>query len=172
MSRRTGVVLFLLGIASWTSSPLVAADCDAPTECGDEVACGDEVGCGAAADKTAAPKPNPCATSHKPVFYANDFAYLKDPNYIGSCLGDSLKLLPVAGGDLGTVDFGGQLRERYHHEQGMGQAATGPGATRFQTTSQDFVLTRLRLYSNWKVSDSFRFFCEGIFADASDDKHT
>jgi hypothetical protein len=160
------------------SDDILPAGCDEPTcaadpAFGDEVACGDEVGCGTAAGgKGAAAKPNPCAASHKVLFYANDFSYLKDPNYSGNCLGDSLKLLPVAGGDLGTIDFGGQLRTRYHHEEGMGQDIAGPGVNRFQGTQHDIFLTRLRLYTNWKMSDSVRFFCEGIFADVSDDEHT
>lgn len=151
---------------------VLPVDCEEPA-CGDAVACGDEVGCGTAAGgKAAAAKPNPCAVSHKPLFYANDFSYLKDPKYKGHCLGDSLKLLPVAGGDLGTIDFGGQLRTRYHHEEGMGQDVAGPGVNRFQGTQHDIFLTRLRLYTNWKVSDDVRFFCEGIFADVSDDEGT
>ncbi len=115
---------------------------------------------------------NPCASSHKGVFYANDFSYLNDPAYSGQCLGDCLKLMPVAGGDLGTLDLGGQLRTRYHHEQGMGQDLAGPGATRFENNTHDIFLTRLRLYSNWKVADGLRFYCEGILADVSDDEHT
>lgn len=114
------------------------------------------------------PAANPAATSHKPVFYANDFSYLNDPCYNGAALGDALKLLPVAGGDWGTIDFGGQLRERYHHEHGMGRVPTA-GVTRFQDTDTDFVLTRLRLYTNWKLSDEVRFFAEGIYAEGSND---
>src|SRR6185436_17662187 len=36
----------------------------------------------------------------------------------------------------------------------------------------DIFLTRLRLYSNWKMSDSLRVYCEGIVADVTDDDHT
>ena len=56
---------------------------------------------------------------------------------------------------------GGQFRWRYHHEKGMGQS---PGLTRFQNNTNDFHLTRLRLYSDWKINDSFRVFWEGIYA--------
>lgn len=143
---------------------------DSEISCSDTVGCGDEVCCGI--DGTAKQKPNPAATSHKGVFYANDFSYLNDPNYTGHALGDSFKLMPVAGGDFGTLDLGGQLRGRYHHEQGMGQAATPPGLVRFEPNYQDFYLTRLRLYANWKASDSVRVFCEGILADVTDDHHT
>jgi hypothetical protein len=60
-------------------------------------------------------KPNPCATSHKPLFYLNDFNYLNDPNYDGQCLGDCLKGLSLGEcGRWGTVDFCGQQRIRYN----------------------------------------------------------
>ena len=115
--------------------------------------------------------PNPAAKSHKGVFYANDFSYLNDPCYQDSCLGDCMKLMPVAGGDWGTLDVGGQLRLRFHSEIGMGRegAASTP---RFQDTQNDFVLTRLRLFTNWEVNEVFRLYGEGIFADASDDNGT
>ncbi len=142
---------------------LTAGNCDG-ADCGDGVDCGD--GCG---KKKA--KANPCAKSHKGVFYANDFSYLNDPGYNGSCLGDALKLLPVGRcGQWGTVDFGGQLRLRYHNEVGMGQNLVNPvGLRRFEDTQNDFLLTRLRLYTNWRVNDRIRFFAEGILADVSDD---
>ncbi|MDZ4659702.1 MAG: alginate export family protein [Bythopirellula sp.] len=115
-----------------------------------------------------AQQPNPCALSHKPVFYANDFSYLDDPNYDGFCLGDSLKLLPVQDGEWGTIDFGGQLRARYHHEQGMGRVPNA-SVPRFEDTQTDFVLNRVRLYTNWQVNDGLRFYVEGIYADVTDD---
>lgn len=37
---------------------------------------------------------NPCAESHKKLFYLNGFSDLEDPNYRGHCLGDQLKLMP------------------------------------------------------------------------------
>jgi hypothetical protein len=104
------------------------------------------------------PKVDPCATSHKPVFFDNDFSYLDGDGYSGNCLGDSLKNL----GRCGNVDVGGQLRFRYHAERGMGQQA---GATRFQDTDNNFLLTRLRLYTDVKMTENIRFFCEGIYAD-------
>jgi hypothetical protein len=105
------------------------------------------------------------------VFYDNDFSYLSDPNYHGDCLGDCLKLIPLnCVGQSGTLDIGGQLRGRYHHEQGMGQDRTGPGVNRFENTSHDIFLTRLRLYSNWRIQEGLRFYCEGILADVSDDE--
>ena len=144
---------------------------DAGNACdgGDSVA----AGCGCAAGKKKKPKGNPCAKSHQGVYYNNDFSYLNDPHYSGHCLGDCLKLMPVDDrGRWGTLDFGGQLRVRYHHERGMGQDLSGPGTRRFEATEHDFVLTRLRLYTNWKINDRVRIYGEGIFADASDDGGT
>lgn len=130
--------------------------CGCGDECGD--GCGDVCGCGCPTCKKKAAKPNPCATSHKGVFYANDFSYLKDP--CGPCcLGDCMKLMDVP---CGTLDIGGQIRFRYHHEEGMGRQ---PGALGFQDTTNDFLLTRLRLYANWKINDWCRIYAEGISAD-------
>ncbi len=112
---------------------------------------------------------NPSAVSHKGLFYANDFSYLNSPSYNGSSLGDALKLMPVGdGGEWGTLDVGGQLRFRYHGEVGMGREGAA-GTPRFRDTQNDFLLTRLRLYTNWKINDRVRVFTEAIYADATDD---
>ncbi|MEO0531644.1 MAG: alginate export family protein [Planctomycetota bacterium] len=116
---------------------------------------------------TAAARPSPCVTSHKGLFYANDFSYLKKP-CPPHCLGDCLKLMPMGNcGQYGTLDIGGQLRYRYHHEEGMGRSVAIPGADGFLNTQNDFTLSRLRLYGNWKVNDTIRVFVEGIHADAA-----
>ena len=116
---------------------------------------------------------NPCATAFKSVFYDNDFSYLQDPDYSGHCFGDCWKLMPVDNcGRYGTLDVGGQMRLRYHHEVGMGQDVTGPGVLRFEDTVHDILLSRFRLYSNWRVSESTRVYVEGIFADVTDDNDT
>jgi hypothetical protein len=134
--------------------------------CTDSCSCADSY---SGAQATA--PPNPCAVSHKGVFYANDFSYLEN-SCENICLGDCLKQMPMGGGCLGTLDIGGQIRMRYHHEEGMGQDLAGPGAGRFQFNHHDFVLTRLRLYTNWKVNDWLRIYQEGILADVSDDGDT
>ncbi len=151
---------FMENSASDTQVEFFSDSLVVPTSsCGEGVDCGSC--CGTAKKKKA--KPNPCATSHKGVFYANDFSYLKKSCYCGDCFGDCLKLIPVGRGGQGSLDIGGQLRLRYHHERGMGQQA---GQTRFQGTDNDFALTRLRLYTNWIVNDWLRFYGEGIFAEA------
>ena len=168
MSRHGWWTSILLLSGSFTAvASTQAADVELPA-CGSVIA---PAGCDASNTKTP-PKPNPCATSHKGVFYANDFSYLNDPCYNGHCFGDCLKLMPVADGEWGTFDIGGQLRTRFHHEEGMGQDLTGPGVNRFQDTDHDIFLTRVRLYGNWKVNDSLRFYSEGIFADVTDDDNT
>jgi len=154
LSLATGLAGLLLG-----SSAAVAGS---SASCCDAVPCGSGVVCGAAVKQA-----NPCSTSHKGLFYNNDFSYLNDCCYQGNCLGDCLKLMPVACGNYGTLDIGGQLRMRYHHERGMGQSQ---GLGRFNPTETDFALTRLRLYSNWQVNDRVRVYAEGILADATDDR--
>ncbi|MDA8563082.1 alginate export family protein [Mariniblastus sp.] len=111
-------------------------------------------------------KPNPCAKSHKGLFYANDFSYLNDDDYCGNCLGDRLKQIDV--GRCGKLDIGGQFRHRYHSEQGMGRQA-GVGASGFQDTLNTFSLYRARLYANYKVNEDLRFYAEGIYADVDAD---
>jgi hypothetical protein len=156
--------------ADFPDDTLMVAGSDNPDETVDAEVSPETPPCDAPPKK---PPANPCATSHKGMFYLNDFSYLLDPNYNGQCLGDCWKLMPAAGCDgCGTLDIGGQLRLRYHHEVGMGQDVSGPGVNRFEDTEHDFLLTRLRLYSNWKMSDDARLYIEGIVADVTDDDGT
>ena len=114
---------------------------------------------------SAASKPSPCVSSHKGVFYNNDFKYLNDPANTACCLGDRLKQLHLTPwgpcGPHGKFDIGGQFRLRYHNENGM------KGAQRFLDTEDDFLLSRTRLYANYASCDGlFRVFAEGIYADS------
>jgi len=107
-------------------------------------------------------KGNPVATSHKGVFYDNQFNYLDDPTNTASGLGDGLKRMNVGpNGEFGKLDIGGQYRMRYHSERGMNK-----GAQRFINNSDDFLLSRLRLYANYEATDYLRFYAEGITADS------
>ncbi len=113
----------------------------------------------AAAAAPAKPKKNPAVGAHNNLFYKNNFSYLTDDYSGPTYLGDGLKNLKLGNG---TLDIGGQVRTRYHSEQGMGQTA---GFTRFQDTDNQFGLFRLRLYADWKATERLRFFAEGIYAD-------
>ena len=143
------------------------ADC-CESSCGAIARCQDGVVCRRGIGKQKKPASNLVASAHKTLFNANDFSYLNNPGSKGYGLGDGLKLMPIAGGDWGTLDIGGQWRLRYHGEQGMGREGAA-NVPRFQDTNNDFMLTRLRLYMNWEVNDLVRLYVEGIHAEASDD---
>ena len=54
----------------------------------------------------------------------------------------------------------------------MGQDVSGPGVLRFEDTVHDILLSRVRLYGNWKANDCTRVYVEGIFAEVTDDNGT
>ncbi len=91
----------------------------------------------------------------KGLFYANDYSYLNDKCYDGpSFLGDNLKGL--AGGKL---DLGGEARVRYHSENNhRGLGLTG--------RDDEFWLTRIRLFANYRLNDRFRIYGEYLYADS------
>ena len=94
--------------------------------------------------------------SYKSVFYANDFSYLRNPAYDGPHFaGDSLKGLMD-----GRLDLGGEYRSRYHRERNMrGLGLSG--------VDDQFLLSRVRLFSNYRVTENIRFFGEYLYADSS-----
>lgn len=94
--------------------------------------------------------------AYKGVFYANDFSYLRNPAYCGPYFaGDAFKGLVD-----GKLDLGGEYRSRYHHESNMrGLGLTG--------NDDQFWLSRLRLFSNYQVSENIRLFGEYLYADSS-----
>ncbi|MEM6689971.1 MAG: alginate export family protein [Planctomycetota bacterium] len=107
--------------------------------------------------------------AYKGVFYANDFSYLNDPCYDGpSFLGDGLKGLMD-----GRLDIGGEARVRYHSEnnhrarvpglRGGGASPSGLGLT---NNDDEFFLTRLRLFANYRVNDWLRLYGEYLYADS------
>jgi hypothetical protein len=98
------------------------------------------------------------AGAYKDPFYLNDFSYLKDPNYKGYQPGEGLKGMSVA--PFGKLDFGGQYRLRYHHEQNMrGLGLSG--------RDDDFLLDRTRFYTDWRLNKRVRIFAEGLDAGSS-----
>lgn len=94
--------------------------------------------------------------AYKGVFYANNFSYLNDPLYDGPYfVGDILKGLYGR-----KLDIGGEYRYRYHHEQNMrGLGLTG--------VDDQFWLTRLRMYANYRVTENVRVFGEYLYADSA-----
>lgn len=112
--------------------------------------------CEAAADKKKkAELDTAMKGAYKGVFYANSFAYLNSPLYDGPYFaGDSLKGLMD-----GKLDFGGEFRSRYHHERNLrGLGLTG--------VDDQFWLTRMRMFSNYRVSENIRVYGEYLYADS------
>lgn len=93
--------------------------------------------------------------AYRGVFYANDFSYLRNPAYSGpSFAGDSFKGLLD-----GKLDLGGEYRSRYHRESNMrGLGLTG--------NDDQFWLSRVRLFSNYRVTEDVRVFAEYLYADS------
>lgn len=93
--------------------------------------------------------------AYKGVFYGNDFSYLDDSCYDGpSFCGDSLKGL-----FCGKLDIGGEARVRYHSENNhRGLGLTG--------RDDDFWLTRLRLFADYRMNEYFRLYGEYLYADS------
>ncbi len=101
------------------------------------------------------------------VFYANDYSYLRDPAYNGPYFaGDNLK------GMLdGTLDVGGEARVRYHNENGFrgrvpGLRGTGPSGLGLTGNDDQFWLTRIRAFANYRVTENVRVFGEYLYADS------
>ena len=97
------------------------------------------------------------ASAHKGLFYANDFSYLNDPCYNGCLCGDGWKQLQHG---CFTFDVGGQVRVRYHNEKNhRGVGLTG--------RSDDFTLSRTRIYLNAQLGDNIRFYGETLDANSA-----
>ncbi|MCA9128046.1 MAG: alginate export family protein [Planctomycetales bacterium] len=114
-----------------------------------------------AAEKPAKPKKKEdlqaaMKDAYKGVFYANNFSYLDDPSYDGPMFfGDSLK-----GMANGKLDIGGEYRTRFHHENNhRGLGLTG--------LDDEFWLTRLRLFTNYRITKNIRFYGEYLYADSA-----
>lgn len=108
--------------------------------------------------------------AYKGVFYANDFSYLNDPYYDGpSYPGDNFK------GLLGNkLDIGGEARVRFHSENnhrgrvpGLTNGGAGPSGLGVTNNDDDFFLTRLRLFANLRINETFRLYGEYLYADSA-----
>ena len=96
--------------------------------------------------------------AYKGVFYDNNFAFINNPKYDQSFVGDRLKQMEV--GDQWNIDMGGQYRMRFHDEQNIrGLGLTG--------RDDQFLLHRTRLFANARYGDGFRLFGEFIDAESN-----
>lgn len=102
------------------------------------------------------------AGSHKGVYFANDFGYLRS-----ACLAraggrdafvratDQLKRISLGSGVL--VDLGGEFRLRSHDENQF-------ALTRLSGGDNSFTLSRLRLFANVEIGSHVRLYAEGLDA--------
>ena len=100
------------------------------------------------------------AGAYEDPFYDNNFGCLSDPLYDGWLLGERFKQLrcPLCD-ECTTLDLGGQYRLRFQDEINMrGLGLTG--------LDDRFLLHRLRLFANWKISDDLRFYGEYLSASS------
>lgn len=106
--------------------------------------------------------------AYKGLFYANDFSYLNDPCYDGpSFLGESLKGLAE-----NRLNVGGEARVRYHSENNFrgrvpGLRGANPSGLGLTTNDDEFWLTRLRLFADYKIKENFRVYGEYLYADSA-----
>lgn len=107
------------------------------------------------------PKPRPALTAYKPLYYDNDFGYLRKPGNKEIRFGDDWKQLGV--GAHNVLDLGGEYRLRHHHEAHLrGSDLSG--------RSDDFLLQRTRLYANWRHGDWLRVFAEAVDATSAGER--
>ena len=93
--------------------------------------------------------------AYKGLFFDNNFSYLNDPCYNGpSFCGDAFKGLCC-----NRLDLGGEARVRFHNEENIrGLGLTG--------RDDNFWLTRVRLFANYRMNEYFRFYGEYLYADS------
>lgn len=118
-----------------------------------------------AEDAAACKPPAGIAAAYKGVFYANDFRYLDDPCLAEadprdpvSKASDKLKLIDVA--PRVRLSLGGEARLRYHNEDGLGRS-------RLDGLDDEFVLSRVRVYADVRITEYFRGFVEVVDARKS-----
>lgn len=119
----------------------------------------DSGACGCIADEEIAKKKEAATAAmkgaYKGLFFDNNYGYLNDPYYDGpEFFGDNLKGLYD-----GKLDIGGEARVRYHSENNhRGLGLTG--------LDDEFWLTRLRLFANYRMNEYFRLYGEYLYADS------
>ena len=114
-------------------------------------------------EKECKPKGNP----YKGVYYANDFKHLEgDCEPTGDFLtriGDKAKRLKLA--ENVRLDLGGQFRLRYHNENNF-------ASTQLNGEDNEFLLSRLRVYSNLEIGSNIRAYAEVIDASSGGENRT
>ncbi len=103
-----------------------------------------------------APPPSP----YKPLYFDNDFTYLRDPATTEFFLGDALKQRQIAPSLM--MDAGGEYRLRDHHEHNF-RGAPLVGSD-LDGLDDDFLLGRTRTYLNLRWGNTFRFYGEALDA--------
>lgn len=108
------------------------------------------------------PKTLPPTGPWKPLFFDNDFSYVKDPNH-DYLIGEDWKNVPFEflGQDM-KVSAGGEIRHRYMNEDNR----LRPGGPK----QLDYNLLRWRQYLDVQAGDIFRFYIEGLNADSFGEK--
>ncbi len=124
----------------------------------------------ARADETAEPCPaaGAVAAAYGGVFYDNRFSYLDEPCPEGPDradprdgvrrVTDRLKAIPLS--TWAALALGGELRLRYHNEDGI-------GSTRLDGRDDEFLLTRMRAYADARIGRYLRGYVEIIDARKS-----
>ena len=104
------------------------------------------------------PKSLPATGPYKPVFFDNDFSYMKDPAH-EHVFGEELKNMKFLECDESyTFSTGGEIRHRYMNEDNR----LRPGGP----VQSDNNLWRWRHYGDLKAGTWFRAYVEGIHADS------
>lgn len=104
------------------------------------------------------PKTLPPTGPYRPLFFDNDFSYLKDPDH-EIVFGEDWKAVPYCLWDQTfTLSAGGELRNRYMNEDNR----LRPGGP-IHTDNQ---LIRWRNYLDLQAGDTFRFYVESLHADS------
>ena len=173
VTARTACALLLMGIACpvghgqitdapvWSDLPERCDSAEQRDEEADECSVGSSdlkrspaEGCDAVSASAGSPAAD---VAYRGTFYANSYNYLNDPGQDRRYLGDRLKALDAPGD--GQVHLGGELRLRYHSETNLrGAGLTG--------RDDDFLLTRLRLFSDYRINERLRFYGEYLHADS------
>ncbi len=99
----------------------------------------------------------PLPTPMKPLFRDNDYSYLNKPDNVTVDTFDFMKRVPVTPRGQVLFDAGGEFR----------WLGKGEANSRLSGKENNYNLFRELVYLNTQITDKFRFYTEGIFADSS-----